>query len=393
MYGLVLEGGGGKGAYHIGAVRALNEMGVEISAVAGASVGALNGAMIVQNDVEKAYQLWYDMNPSMVIKSGTEETPESGNFNLTIAGIKKVVLEKGLDVQPLAELLRKVIDEDKIRKSPIDFGIVTVDITERKPVEIYKENIPQGKLIDYIVASASFPAFKPAVIDGKKYLDGGFYNNLPINLIRDKGCNDVIVIRTYGIGVRRHFDTNNLNITTIAPVENLGPVLDFSAETARKTLKLGYYDAIKTFKGLKGRKFYIEPLNCEDFFIDYISRLDDQKIKSLCDLFSMEKYSGKRALFEFFVPKLADLLDLPTSASYEDIAVGLLENIAHTCGVERFKIYSLHEFYSEIVNSKQFSRGRFFRDALGFIKNNELIARLAKNHIIEGIAGELFSRV
>ena len=57
-YGLVLEGGGAKGAYQIGAWKALKEAGVKIKGVAGTSVGALNGALICMGDLEQAEKLW-----------------------------------------------------------------------------------------------------------------------------------------------------------------------------------------------------------------------------------------------------------------------------------------------------------------------------------------------
>lgn len=53
-YGLVLEGGGAKGAYQIGAWKALREAGVKIRGVAGTSVGALNGALICMGDMDRA---------------------------------------------------------------------------------------------------------------------------------------------------------------------------------------------------------------------------------------------------------------------------------------------------------------------------------------------------
>jgi NTE family protein len=62
MYGLVLEGGGAKGSYQIGAYKAIREIGLDIGAVAGTSVGALNGAMIVQGQQEKAYDIWYNIS-------------------------------------------------------------------------------------------------------------------------------------------------------------------------------------------------------------------------------------------------------------------------------------------------------------------------------------------
>ena len=66
-YGLVLEGGGAKGAYQIGAWRALREAGVRIRAVAGTSVGALNGALICMDDFEKAEQIWENIRYSSVM--------------------------------------------------------------------------------------------------------------------------------------------------------------------------------------------------------------------------------------------------------------------------------------------------------------------------------------
>lgn len=246
MYGPVLEGGGAKGAYQIGACKALKEMGIAFEGVAGTSVGALNGAMIVQDGLEKAYELWYDIDPSKVIKFTGEEIGESiehsvkgRNFNVKIKQIKKVVLEKGLDIEPLVKTLTDVIDEEKIRNSGIDFGIVTFDLTGRKAVEIFIEDIPGGKLVDYLIASASFPGFKLKEIDGRLFIDGAIYNTLPVNLVKDKGYKDIIVIRTFGFGRERRIDTTGLNLTYIEPSESLGAMLDFRKERARKTLKWG----------------------------------------------------------------------------------------------------------------------------------------------------------
>ena len=66
-YGLVLDGGGARGAYQIGAWKALKEAGVKISAVAGTSVGALNGALICMDDLEKAEKIWSEMEFSHVM--------------------------------------------------------------------------------------------------------------------------------------------------------------------------------------------------------------------------------------------------------------------------------------------------------------------------------------
>ena len=55
MYGLALEGGGAKGAYQAGALKAIEECGFEIGAIVGTSIGSFNGAMFAQGDFEKLY--------------------------------------------------------------------------------------------------------------------------------------------------------------------------------------------------------------------------------------------------------------------------------------------------------------------------------------------------
>jgi NTE family protein len=67
MYGIVLEGGGARGAYQVGAWKALRELGIDYQGVAGTSVGALNGAMMVQGDFNKTLEVWSDITPSKVV--------------------------------------------------------------------------------------------------------------------------------------------------------------------------------------------------------------------------------------------------------------------------------------------------------------------------------------
>ena len=67
FYGIVLEGGGARGAYQIGAWKALKEAGIEIKGAAGTSVGALNGALICMDDLEKAEKIWENIRYSQVM--------------------------------------------------------------------------------------------------------------------------------------------------------------------------------------------------------------------------------------------------------------------------------------------------------------------------------------
>ncbi|TCO57528.1 patatin-like phospholipase family protein [Caldanaerobacter subterraneus] len=356
MYGVVLEGGGARGAYQIGVYKALIEEGIEVKGIAGTSVGALNGAILVQGDFDKAYEIWENISYSRVIKASDEEIEKfkKGKLDredilLLIQRLRGIIREGGLDITPLRNLLEEVLDEEKIRNSGKDFAIVTVSLSDLKPMELYIEDIPYGKLIDYLMASAYLPVFKREKIDGKSFLDGGVYNNLPANLFIDKGYKDLIIIRTGSFGIVKKIGFTGLNVLIISPKEDLGGILEFDKETARYNFTLGYYDGLKALRRLKGSKYYIKEDEKEEFFIHYLLNLEKEKIKKLKEIFDIsEEVPDKRALFEFIIPKLSALLNLGASSSYEEIFLYLLENLAESYKIDRFKIYTYGELMEKV---------------------------------------------
>lgn len=218
MYGLILEGGGTKGAFHIGAFKALKDMGIKVGLVAGTSIGALNGAMIAQDRVDDAYKLWEEIKPSMILDVDDDKYNEILNKNLqnteikeVIDTAKKLIQKKGIGKSNMNELVISNIDEKKLRNSGIEFGMVTVSIKEKKAIEIFVEDIPDGQLSNYIMASANYPLFQREEISGEKFIDGGIANNLPINMAIEKGYKDIIAIRTNEKGTLRGREKNMKN--------------------------------------------------------------------------------------------------------------------------------------------------------------------------------------
>ena len=114
-YGLVLDGGGARGAYQIGAWKALSEVGVKVNAVAGTSVGALNGALICMGDVEKAEAIWNDMTFSDVMD--VDDVWMERLFNKEnslreiVSEFRKVLSDGGVDITPLRNLIHDHVDE------------------------------------------------------------------------------------------------------------------------------------------------------------------------------------------------------------------------------------------------------------------------------------------
>ena len=184
-------------------------------------------------------------------------------------------------------------------------------------------------------------------------------------------------------------DTTGVNIIEISPNENLGPILDFSSKVARKNLKMGYFDAIKAMKKMKGTRYYIESVNDETLFLNYFLRMSDEKIKKLAKLVGVEEASGKRALLELIIPKIADLAGIPKESSYEDICISVIEMMAEASNVERFKIYKLSEVIDEIVKGFRNTETVNKNEIPRFMLKADFFSRFIKNKILGSLAYEL----
>ncbi|MFW6306809.1 MAG: patatin-like phospholipase family protein [Bacillota bacterium] len=403
MYGLVLEGGGAKGSYQIGAYKAIKEMNIEIGGIAGTSVGAINGALIIQNNWDRAYDIWYNINLSRLFDVDQVVLNEIRNLNFNHNNIKyiynrlKTILNnRGIDLKKIRKLLVENIDEEAIRSSDMDFGIVTINLSEMEPMELYLEDIPEGSLVDYLIASSYLPTFKMEKMDGSLYLDGGFYNNLPINLLVDRGYENIIAVRTYAIGRVPDIKNKKLTIDYIAPEENLGGILEFEQERIRNNIKLGYYDTLKFFKDLKGKRYYIEIEDSEsskDRYVDFFLNINQGQLELLTEILDAKNLKGKRMLFEKIIPKLAVLLDVDKECDYEDIVLGLMEYAAEKLDIERFKIYKFDDFVREISDKQKRKEDLETSNIPGFVLHNDLLSRAVKEQILNDIIRVIFAGV
>ena len=255
---LVLAGGGSRGAYQLGVWQALRELQVDFQIVTGTSVGALNGAMMVQGDYDKAKALWENLVTSDVVNAEFSGlTPDYADpdwqTNVWGAFIKKAMQDGGLDFSPLEDLMKKYASEERIRASDIDYGIVTVEYPSMKPEELTRSEIPEGSLCDYIVASAAcFPAFKVKEIGELKYIDGGYQDNMPVNLALRMGADEVVAVDLKSFGLRRKPKNQNVPVRLIRSRWDLGPFLLFEPTLSRRNISLGYLDTMKAFGKMDG---------------------------------------------------------------------------------------------------------------------------------------------
>jgi NTE family protein len=360
-YGLVLSGGGAKGGYEIGVWKALRELQIPISAVAGTSVGAINGAVIVQEDYEKAYDLWTSLSIENVIKVEREvaafEEENKKKHKDIFALIKNAIISGGLDITPLKEMLTEIIDEKKIRESDVDFAIVTFSLTDFKPVTLYKNDIPEGKLVEYILASACFPAFKRQEIDNKLFIDGGVYNNMPVSLLIDKGIKKIIAVDVMGPGVVRKADTKGIDITYIKCSEYLGATLNFNGEKAKEQIDLGYLDTMKAFGKLNGCKYFLEPGEdigkLKNEYIDNIGVDDFKKLYSYLGIhWTSKSSSSNKILMDMILRTIQQYTNGKLNS--DTVLPAMAEIAAEQLKINRKRVYTLVELTEEII--KEYER-------------------------------------
>jgi NTE family protein len=354
--GIALEGGGAKGSYQLGVMQAIHEIGISYEGVVGASIGAINGAMIAMQDLKLMEDVWLGTQVGDIINGDKEllEKLVKLDFKEDVDKIRQLVIDTikqgGLDVSPYRAYLRRIDDEERIRASNIEYGLVTLSLTDLKPIERFVDDIETGMLIDYIIASANFPAFKLEKINNKIFLDGGFFDNLPVNMLIDRGYDEVIAIRIMGMGrIRKVKKEDAAKVITIMPSEDLGKTLEIDPKRAAYNIKLGYYDAYRHFKKLKGKRYYITEIWTEDDVFKRLANLPEHLTTQLMNTMDVQQ-PPRRFIFETFLPTLCDVLKLSREATYGDIFLAFYEALAEEAGVDRLKFYTL-ETLIEAVNA------------------------------------------
>ena len=261
----MLSGGGAKGVYHLGVWKALEELGMEVDAFIGTSIGAVVAGLLAQPGIGSLDGLGESIRVDSVVAL-PEGFVEEGKFSIGKESLsdaqdffRSILHNKGLDTSPLRSLLESLIDEKAIRCSGKDLGIVTINLTDFKPREMFIEDMEEGTVIDYLMASAALPGFKQPAIKGKKYMDGGIFDNIPYAMARRRGYRRIIVSDISGLGRNRRPEVEGSITVYIKNSINMGGVLDFDRGFMKDFERLGYLDTLRVFGWLEGCTYFIEP--------------------------------------------------------------------------------------------------------------------------------------
>lgn len=359
--GLVLGGGGSRGAYEIGVWQALRELGINIDIVTGTSVGAINGALVCQGSFDLAVSIWKELETHMVFDIKEDlKTSIKFDFNFDIGGMpidkinsyaREIFTNGGADVSGLKKLLNEYLDENIIRASSVEFGLVAVEYPSMKPFYMKKNDIPIGSLSDYILASAAcFPAIKTYEIGNKKFIDGGYSDNLPIGFAIDLGSDDIIAVDLESIGIVKNSSLiSDKNLLTISSSWDLGNFLIFDKLNSARIMRLGYLDTMKKLDLFHG-SFYtfakghfignelaqadaaaqIFELNPEIIYTKkYFDQLLREKINSYITATSLEINLTSEVKHGFFSKIKSDFSKVQNDLSSKAITVNLANDLKH----------------------------------------------------------------
>lgn len=328
MKGLVLGGGGVKGSYQIGSYLAFKKCHIKIDGVVGTSIGSFNAALIASGKDAELYKFWKNVDVGYLLglnKNYVKSVNDKKLFKEFIYGLvqtKEIIENKGISTDKLRKTLDIMINEEQIRNSKMDFGLVTVKAKAKtfKPLYLFKENIEQGKMADYILASCNLPIFQmKKMIDDSIYLDGGFYDNSPVKMLKDKGYDEIYVINIQGLGFKRPYDKKG--VIEITPSRFLGSTLNVNKEKINENIRLGYYDTLKVLKNLDGYNFIFKKRP------EFLYNLKASKINKAL-LKRVKKYfkatSNKEAIL-----KALEYVMLKENLTYFDIyTVGMITKFA-----------------------------------------------------------------
>ncbi|MCH1920507.1 patatin-like phospholipase family protein [Shewanella sp. A3A] len=241
--GLVLSGGGAKGAAHVGVIKILEQHHIPVDYVAGTSIGAYVGGLyalgysaaeieqlMMDQDWDSGYS---DTIPREAL--GYREKQQRDRFNIPLnMGLRdgEVMTPQGVLLgQTMSRLYRTtaglIPEFTSFNELSIPFRAVATDLETSRAVVLTK-----GSLVQAMQASATVPgALQPAVIDGKLLVDGGIANNMPVDVVKSMGA-DVVIAIDIGSGLVKKKELNG----AIAILNQLSTMLTNASTERQKRL-------------------------------------------------------------------------------------------------------------------------------------------------------------
>lgn len=241
--GLVLSGGGGKGAYQVGVLKALAENGLldDVTAVSGASIGAVNAMLYAMEDIELMYKAWEEIEMETIF-----------DVNLEMLSQNRYYFSR----DEMLSMISKYIDFEKIKSGKYTiYNSIAKIVPGQEAMEVeYRrlQDYDEETIKKILLASTALPIIYEAVeIDGNYYRDGGICDNTPIQPLYDAGIRQFIVI---GLS-RGTYDFSkwpDADFILINPSQDIGSsilgTINFTDYAIEYREMLGYKDGLRSIR-------------------------------------------------------------------------------------------------------------------------------------------------
>lgn len=349
--GVVLSGGGTKGAYEVGVWRALRELNIDYQVVTGTSIGSINGAMMAMQDFERCEKMWLGMEMTDLMSQPQKKKFSFEEFLKKLISPGESMREQfgagSVDNSPFPDFIRANIDEDMIRNSPVDYGLVTVRSHDRKPFLLTKKDIPQGLMHDYIIASSSvYPVFPMHKIGDENYIDGMYHDNLPIDLCISMGAGELVVVDLHQEPQHPAYESRPY-VTYITPSEDLGGILAFDPKVIRKNIEMGYRDALRSFGRFKGYTYCILPESFQGFDAA-VERFNVACAQGQGDINLYTRAKKKRVREYYQMYRLLEKYSRGRAVEKEDYFIRGAEIAADIVGLSHEKIWDMKDLIEQV---------------------------------------------
>ena len=344
---LVLSGGGTKGAYQAGVLKALVECGMDDwDIVTGTSVGALHAALIVQREYKDLFDIYSRLEPSKIIGGYLPKDKKIENIVADRKEIKQTLVrymkDKGLDVEPLKKNIHDLFHPDLFFASPVDFGCVVAEHKGHNGVYVTKDMMRDNGEKWLLASASAFPVFPVCVIDGREYVDGGYYDNLPIDEALRMGADEVLAIDLNPDPIHPQFVQRD-NMIYMFPKADTGDFLDFSEEKIRRLLALGYNDGHKITGRYAGHKYTFHPYAPPRAFYRWYREVEMLETK----IYQVSRIGQLMRSQQYIVDTIAGHMHLGHVSS-ADLFDGLMDEIMDLFDMDDEKVYSLDGVYAEL---------------------------------------------
>ncbi|MBR2812034.1 MAG: patatin-like phospholipase family protein [Solobacterium sp.] len=347
---LVLAGGGTKGIYQLGVIDAMRQYHQDDwNIITGTSVGALNAMMLVQKDYDAMEDMYENLKAEQIIKGyiPTEISLSSliKDRDSFIPSFRHWLKEKGVDVSPFIEMVRKYYHPDRFFASEIDFGCMVATQNGHEPVYVTKDMMREhGE--DWLVATASaYPAFPVRQIEEKGYVDGGYFDNLPVDFALRLGAEEILAIDLNSTPQHPLY-LNKESIMYLHPHEELYEFLDFDKEKMARARLLGYHDGLKALHVYDGIRYTFYLFADVPWLNTFMCRMLLLETRIHLANPIPDRFFSAQMLYD----RLKKQTRIP-ALNYHQVFLAMMDKMMEICDFPSEKVYDIDQVMEEI--SKQ----------------------------------------